>query len=114
MNFHAFRLCPAQDMNHSFVQHLLPLKYLVANPAVRLTVPTSVCSTDCGSACVQVTEVAKTYSKTESSIRTELYRRKRKYMLVFMLDLKLQKLLTLCYSILLQLSIISYYALFIN
>ena len=35
-------------------------------------------------------------------------------MLVFMLDLKLQKLLTLCYSILLQLSIISYYALFIN
>ena len=101
MIFHAFRLCPTQDMNHSFVQHLLPLKYLVANLAIRSTVPDSVCSTDSGSACVQLTEVAKTYSKNKSSIHTELYRRKKKYMLVFMLDLKLQKLWTLCYSILL-------------
>ena len=101
MIFHAIWLCPTQDMNHCFVQHLLPLKYLVANLAIRSTVPGSVCSTDRGSACVQLTEVAKTYSKNKSSICTELYRRKKKYVLVFMLDLKLQKIWTFCYSILL-------------
>ena len=48
MKSYAFPLCPAWDVNHPFVQHILPLSHLVAVSVIRSTVLVPQC-------CVQVT-----------------------------------------------------------
>ena len=43
MKSHSVLLCPAWDINHPFVQHILPIRHLIANSVIRWTVPVLQC-----------------------------------------------------------------------